>query len=171
MTYNIHPIIVHFPVALLFLYSVIKILPFAKFFPKVAWRDIERVLLVFGVLGAFAASATGEIAEKLVSPNHDLVEAHSVFAEASTWLYGVLLLGEIFAIINKTIIAKINIGILTKFGAFIEKTFCDSKLSIFIALLGFVAIAVTGLLGGVMMYGLTADPFAPYVLKILGISL
>ena len=91
MTYNIHPIIVHFPIALLFLYSIIKILPLNKWLPKVAWRDIERVLLVFGVLGAFVALATGQIARHLIQPNRDLIHAHSNFASISTWLYGLLL--------------------------------------------------------------------------------
>ena len=55
MTYNIHPLFVHFPIAFLFIYSLIKIVPVKKWLPKVSWKDIERVLLVVGVLGAFAA--------------------------------------------------------------------------------------------------------------------
>ncbi len=171
MAYNIHPILVHFPIALLFLYSVIKILPFGKFFPKVNWRDIERVLLLFGVLGAFVASATGEIAEHLVRPDHNLVETHAAFAATSTWLYGLLLIGEIFSIINRNLIPNINMEFLTKLGILIEKILCHPIFSKILAFAALLAITITGMLGGVMVYGLSADPLAPIVLKMLGINL
>ena len=170
MTYNIHPIFVHFPVALLFVYSIIKILPLKKWIPSVAWRDVERVFLLVGVLGAFVALQTGEIAEHLVRANRDLVEMHSTFANISTWIYGILLAGEIFDVLNTYAVPKSNSeklkyyfssvkGILTKFA--IPKTFAS---------LGFIAISATGMLGGVIAYGVSADPLAPILLKILGIN-
>ena len=79
MQYNIHPIIVHFPIAMLFLYSIIKVLPFKKWFPNVSWKHIEIVLLLVGVVSAFTASSTGEIAEELVRPNEDVLGAHQFF--------------------------------------------------------------------------------------------
>ncbi|MCR4311379.1 MAG: hypothetical protein NUV54_02320 [Candidatus Taylorbacteria bacterium] len=51
MTYNLHPIVVRFPIALLVLYSIIKVLPLFKWFPSVSWKHIELALPVFGVLG------------------------------------------------------------------------------------------------------------------------
>ena len=84
MMYNIHPLFVHFPIALLLIYSIIKILPLQKWLPAVAWKHIERALLFFGVLGAFAALSTGEIAEQMTRPNNDVVEAHSLFAAIAT---------------------------------------------------------------------------------------
>jgi uncharacterized membrane protein len=171
MTYNIHPIIVHFPVALLFLYSIIKILPVQKWMPSVAWRDVERVFLVFGILGAMAANATGEVAENLVKPNHDLVEAHAMFASISTWLYGLLLVGEIFAVVNIKLIPKLQIPLLTKLGILVEKVFCHIGFSKIMAFFALITISITGMLGGAMVYGLSADPLVPLILKILGINL
>ncbi len=172
MTYNIHPLLVHFPIALLFLYSVIKILPLQKWFPQVGWRDIERVLLVCGVLGAFAALATGDTAEHLVHPNRQLVDAHSTFAGIATFIYGALLVGEIAAVFN-TYKNRINASWqwLLRISHVIEAILCNKVVSFILALAGFIAISVTGLLGGVIAYGLTADPVAPFVLKLLGISL
>ena len=153
----------HFPIAMLIVYSVIKILPLGRWFPKVAWRDIERLLLVVGVGGAFLALATGETAEHLVRPNHDLVEMHSLFASISTWLSVALLLGELAAMVNKRRSFAISV--------FIEKVFCNRIVSTLIAFIALIAISITGLLGGVLAYGLTADPVAPFVLNILGITL
>ena len=172
MTYNIHPILVHFPIALLFLYSVIKILPVQKWLPKVGWRDIERVLLVAGVLGAFVSLATGETAEQLVRPNHQLVEAHAFFASLATWLYSALLLGEVAAIVN----ARLGMN-SQKWASFLkvtgifEKILCNKAFSVVLALVALIAIVLTGLLGGVMVYGVSADPIAPAILLLLGIIL
>jgi uncharacterized membrane protein len=173
MTYNIHPIFVHFPVAFLLLYSFIKIMPFYKWFPKVSWKQIQIVLLVAGVIGAFVANSTGEIAEHLANPNHDLVEMHATFASISTWVYGLLLIGELLALLNLKIIPQISekIGVpkMASFLMFIQKILTNRTLSIILALVGLVAISVTGLLGGVMVYGTTADPIAPFVLRLLGL--
>ena len=170
MTYNIHPIFVHFPIALLFLYSVIKIIPFQKWFPQVAWRQIERVLLVVGVLGAFVASSTGELAEHLTQPNRQLVEIHSLFAGASTWIYGLLLLGELLVIFGGAVTAKLNFSPLTKLVMVIQRLLTHRVISTALAFLGFIAISLTGLLGGVIVYGVSADPIAGAFLKLLGIQ-
>jgi uncharacterized membrane protein len=172
MSYNIHPIFVHFPVALLFVYSIIKILPFNKWFPKVSWIDIERALLLVGTLGAFAALATGDTAEHLTQPNRDLVEAHSTFAAIATWLYVSLLIGQISSFIadKVNLMAKIGNG-GRKIVFLLKKIFGYGLFSKIIAFVALVAIMVTGLLGGVMVYGVTADPIAPMILSLLGISI
>ena len=171
MNYNIHPILVHFPVALLFLYSIIKVLPLKKWFPDVAWKHIERALLFFGVLGALAADATGSLAQHLVHPNRQLVNAHSTFAGLSTFIYGVLLLGEIIAIINANYKRFVPVGFFQNVLNMLEKTLCHPIYSNLLAIVGFIAISITGLLGGVMVFGLTADPIAGMVVKLLGIHL
>ena len=169
--YNIHPIFVHFPIALLFAYSIIKILPFKKWFPTFAWRDIERVFLAIGVLGAFAALATGDTAEHLIHPNHQLVEMHSTFGALSTWIYGALLLGEIAAYVRERKYSwATNSSVISKFISLLEQVLCNRVFSIILALAGFVAISITGMLGGVLAYGTTADPLSPMLLKILGLT-
>lgn len=171
MQYNIHPLLVHFPIALLFLYSIIKILPLARWFPNVAWRQVERVLLVVGFLGAYASLLTGETAEHLTRPDRNLLEMHSVFATLSTWLYGALLAGELLSMLNPILVAKNLVPQLAKITIVLEKILCHNIFSKILALVALVAIIVTGMLGGVMVYGVSADPVAPFVLKILGISL
>jgi uncharacterized membrane protein len=172
MTYNLHPIFVHFPIAMLFIYSVVKVLPFKKWFPKVGWRDIGRMLLLVGVLGAFAALLTGDTAEHLVHPNRALVGMHSNFAAISTYIYGALLVGEIAAVINAQQYAYGKNWVwVSSLLHFIETVLGNSVFSGILVALGFIAISVTGLLGGTIAYGLTADPVAPFVLKVLGITL
>ena len=169
--YNIHPILVHFPIAFLLIYSVIKIFPLEKWMPSVSWKQIERLVLLVGVLGAFAANSTGELAEHIVNPNHQLVETHSFFAGASTLFYVLILVGEILTLLIPFIIQKLNIVPLVKLFTFFEKLLTNKSLVILLAFLGLISISITGLLGGVMVHGITADPLAPIVLKMLGITL
>lgn len=169
MTYNIHPIFVHFPIALLTIYSLIRVIPVARWMPQVKWRDIERVLLAIGVLGAFAGLATGETAEHLTHPNHQLVEMHALFASLSTWLYGALLTGEAVAIYNVRSWA-IRFPFVTNITRLLERILCNETLSILIAFVALISIGITGLLGGVMVYGISADPLATVVLRLFGIS-
>jgi uncharacterized membrane protein len=171
MEYNIHPLVVHFPIALLLTYSVIKILPVRKWFPSVAWKDIERVLLVFGVLGAFASLSTGELAEELTNQNEKLVETHAFFAVFSTWTYGALLIGEAAQIFNARKYVLKGFEFVTTITTYIEKYICMREIQVTLALLGLLAITVTGMLGGIMVYGTSADPLAPYLLTLLNISL
>ena len=171
MTYNLHPLFVHFPIALLLLYSLIKILPFRKWFPEVAWRHIEVVLLLTGIAGALAALLTGELAERLARPDEKLVEMHSTFADISTWLYGALLLGEILSFLNPWLLLKFKPTKILSLSLFSEKVLTNSSFAKILAVLGLLAISVTGLLGGVMVYGLSADPVAKIILNLLGLGI
>ena len=168
---NIHPLVVHFPIALLFLYSVIQLLPLRTWFPRVEWKQIERVLLVVGFFGALVALATGDTAEHIFHPNRQLVEMHSTFAGLATVLYGALLSGEILTIINPKILPKISYTWIRNILISLEKLLCNKTFSKTISLVALIAISTTGLLGGVMVYGATADPVAGIVLKMLGITI
>jgi uncharacterized membrane protein len=170
MTYNIHPIFVHFPIALLCLYSIIKIIPFGKLLPKVSWKHIERTLLIVGALGAFASSATGEMAEYLVKVNRQILNAHSLFADISIGLYGALLFGELLVFVTPLIAQYQKLNSINKILKLIQKILTGKFVSITLSILGLIALSMTGLLGGILVYGTTADPFAGTILQLLGIS-
>jgi uncharacterized membrane protein len=166
---NLHPIIVHFPIAFLVIWSFCEILPVSVWFKSVNWKPVKNFLVLIGFLGGWVSQVTGEVAEHLVGKN-DIVEMHAFFAQASMIIFG------IFAVEAVVIFLKSKyINIYSKFD-FIAKII-DQILKLLqnrifrslLALLGLIAIFTTGLLGGVLVYGTTADPLAPYVLKILGL--
>ena len=175
MQYNIHPLLIHFPIAFLLLYSILKILPLNIWLPSIAWKDIKRILLIFGVIGAFLASSTGEMAEHLAKPElRNLIEIHSSFAGISTLIFTVLLLGELLSIINPYLIKKYSSNDrfkkLIKISKFLEKIFTNKTLTFILAIIGIISITITGILGGAIVYGNTADPLAMPLLKIFGIQ-
>lgn len=170
MNYNIHPIFVHFPIAFLFIYSLIKLFPFNKWFPKVAWKQIEIILLVVGVLGAFVADSTGEVAKHLSLASRQIIRVHATFAQISTFLYSLLMLGEILFFVTPVIIPKLKAPQLTTILVYIQNIILDPIFTKIIIILGFMAITMTGLLGGALVYGTTADPFTAIILKLFGLS-
>lgn len=171
MTYNIHPLVVHFPIALLFLYSILKIIPLERWKPSFAWSHVRRFLLVIGVLGAFVAQQTGEIAQRMIGSEREIIEIHGLFANITIWLYGTLLAGELLKIFNGYLTSKFNNSLITKVLRAFEMVLTHRVLSIIIAFAGLITLSITGLLGGVIVYGTTADPLAPYVLRILGLDI
>jgi len=167
---NIHPLVVHFPIALLFVYSVITILPFRKWIPRINWADVGTVLLVFGFAGAFVALQTGELSAELTRPNRDLLESHELFANMTSWMYGLIIVGKVLSFFEThSLFAKVPPP-FQKLISFISKILTHRIVVILLALLGILALSLTGLLGGAMVYGTTADPLAPFVLKMLGIG-
>ena len=143
-----------------------------RWFPKVSWKHIEILLLVVGVLGAFVADYTGSIAKHLLTPppNRQLVQMHALFAEISSVIYGAILVGEILYFFSPWINTKLKLVRINSLLLFIQNILTSSLVSTVLAILGLVAISITGLLGGAIVYGVSADPFAGIVLHLLGIS-
>lgn len=168
MNYNIHPIFVHLPIVFLFFFAVIKIIPFEKVFRNFPFQSLRRFLLLFGLLGAFMALQTGEIAEHLVGESK-LIEVHSIFANISVWVFVALSIGELAnLLISKNTVENL---FLKKIVIFLDRVFYNVWISKILAFLGFCFIVITGLLGGVIVYGVSSDPLAGFVLKLLNISL
>ena len=104
---ELHPRIVHFPIAFLLIYALLEIfgiLSKKEFFQKSAY-----LFLFLGVLTAIAAVITGnqaaEIASKLkdagaVVPT-DLISQHENFANISLWYFTALLVFRTYVVIKK----------------------------------------------------------------------
>ncbi|USN54629.1 MAG: hypothetical protein H6765_09085 [Candidatus Peribacteria bacterium] len=83
---ELHPLVVHFPIALLVLYCLIEmlqILPFAKHWDLL---QTKAILLFVGLAGAYAALQTGEIAAEKYKHN-PVVELHEEFAETTVNIF------------------------------------------------------------------------------------
>lgn len=63
---DLHPIIVHIPVACLGLYTIVEIISRCKKINKENLLMTKYFLLFVGVIGAFIALQSGEIAEHLM---------------------------------------------------------------------------------------------------------
>ncbi len=162
---NIHPVIVHTPIGLLTLYSIIELLRFKKLQERPYIFYTKAILVIVGFGGAVAAYLSGDMIEELFTSANDLalIEVHSTFALITSVLYGVIAASYVVLwfqkecgtwgfLKNKNIagIWKMKLAIAN----FIQKPWIIGVL----ALLALVAIFITGALGGAIVYGPEADP-------------
>jgi uncharacterized membrane protein len=145
--------------------------PWPKKLPSVDWQVPRIVMLVVGLLGAWLANVTGEVASDLTRPNHALVEMHESFAGASVNIYVILLIIELLIFIKPEWLDFQYLQIIKPFFVRLKKLVARSWILILLAVAGAVTIAIAGLLGGVMVYGVSADPLAAPLLNLLGLSI
>jgi len=170
---NIHPFFVHFPIALLTVYSLLELGSY--FFLSVrrqAWVfPVKAFLLFVGVLAALVALATGGIAEDLIegTTRSYILEVHSSVAGVTTLLYVILAAtylvrifdvkgwGARIASMNRLFAWSWNIK--RRFWNF----FLNSWLMPFVALLALIGIIITGALGAAIVYGPDIDPAVSFI--------
>ena len=137
---QLHPKIVHFPVAFLSIYALLEItgvLSKKEFFKKAAY-----LFLFLGVLSAVAAVISGNQASDIASQWEDkgaiipfgLISQHEEFATITLWYFTGLLVLRTFLVVKK------------KYTGMIQYIF------IVLAIIGGYLIYETGDLGGKLVY-------------------
>jgi hypothetical protein len=135
---------------------------------------VKATLSIVGLVTATLASQFGESAESLHGlRGNKLVELHSNFADLSTVIFGFIAFAYIVAWIEKTgfisrFQEKFIITIWTLFKR-ISNFILNPQISVILALLGLVAISITGGLGGVIVFGRDFDPLMNPVLNFFGL--
>lgn len=167
---DLHPLIVHFPIALLTLYTFCELARFKKLRDNQSWLFFKSALVVLGVLGAGAALGTGETARHINHPTRELVSAHERFAQITTFLFALLAANYALIFLERILASRTSdffVGILRTVSR-IRIVIFSAPAVIVVALMGFAALVATGALGGLMVYGPTADPLTSFFNSIFG---
>lgn len=165
---NIHPIFVHFPIALLTVYAAFEIIRF-PFITRQQWYvPVKAILLFTGVLGGFAATETGEWAEEIFrgTPTMELVRLHSTFAGATMWVYGILAFIYLIEWMRRgNVTSRLPSGMQKIWSVLlrIETALFKTPILILGSLAGLVLITITGALGGAITYGPEVDPVVSFI--------
>ncbi len=166
---NFHPLIVHFPIALLTFYSLAEILRFRWFVDRPWWFPLKAFLVIVGFLAAGAAYISGDLAGGGFQNDPQLsavVEAHELWAKITLGIYGII--GAAYFIVFLT-----REGFMlfpSMFVASLSRVL-DNRFMSVLALLALSAITITGGLGGSITYGPRIDPFIPIIYAVLGLPL
>lgn len=124
-SHPLHPMIVHFPIALLFtsvLFDAAGIL-----FKRDSLREGALWLLIMGLLGGVAGSISGDWAEEAAEKSgiaESLIETHETLAFVTLGIFAVLLLGRLLMRNRLTpnitlpyfVVAAIGLGALSATG-------------------------------------------------------
>lgn len=174
---NIHPIFIHFPIALLTVYAVIELIWTKSFRANISTLCLKTVLLVTGIIGAQVSLMTGETAEHLIGGS-TLVEKHSTFANLTVWIFGILLISYLLHILDQKIV-------FPKVKTFLEKRqpqdvlvqvwrmlvkvkdfLIMTPVVYILAIMGLLFVTVTGAFGGAIVYGPEVDPIVQFVYNV-----
>jgi len=172
---NIHPLFVHFPIALLTLYAVLEIA--SCFFPS-KWKKgdallhIKTFLVMTGGLALLPTLETGEMASELLLGSA-LIEKHEAFASITTSIFGLLAAGHALWLLDShgwlerlegshKIVAQI-IALVRK----VVDIIMHRVLRPVLAALGLVSITITGALGASIVYGPQVDPFVTFIYNLV----
>ncbi len=164
---DLHPILVHFPIALLTLYAVLEILPLSRWYRKLPWQALLTVLVICGELGALAALIAGEYAEeKIIDPAmRNIVEVHSTFAYATAIIFGLLAVLRLRTWIRTEHSDFLSAGYpkVVVASDLVSNLLLSAPFRIMLVLAGLAAVTITGALGASMVYGPDIDPFVKFI--------
>lgn len=160
---NIHPLLVHFPIAFLVLYSFLEIISFKKV-RSIFWIFYTKaVLVIAGFIGGLAASSSGEAIEDNFPQFHNLIEVHSFWAGTTNVIFGIVAVVYLIVWLHKSDIIKLPIestlGKIWRFKIMLaEKILYNRALMVLITITGIIAVTITGALGASIVYGPEIDP-------------
>ena len=172
---NIHPLFVHFPIALLTLYALMECTP-KRWVARLSWwEEAKLFLLAVGVLMALPTGITGDMASHavrgMVDPN--LVHRHAYFALSTVLVFLILLGAYLRRILEKygweDFVAKFGkiAVMLWHLKLRVAEFILMSPVRQLLALLGLVLLTITGALGASIVYGPNIDPIVSFIYHLV----
>ncbi len=170
---NIHPVVVHFAIALLTLYAVAELIRFKKISVSAHWFYIKLFLLITGALGSLAALLSGDTAEHGIADRtlRPLIEMHSNFGGATVALFSIIALGYLIRWANRDIMSirfnTFRAGKFWNFLTLVSDFLAKPPVAIILAFIGLALVTITGALGGAIVYGPDFDPAVSFIYHLL----
>lgn len=173
---NIHPFLVHFPIAFLSVYSLAELVRFRFITSRIYWFYIKASFAIIGALGAGVAYKTGKIARDLLGEGglDQFVEIHSRWAKLSTVIFGFIAVLYALAWISRSetmgrIESHFKLGEIWIYTISKKAVnyLVNSAIMVVPAFVGLVSIVVTGALGGALVYGPDIDPFVRFIYDLI----
>ncbi len=170
---NIHPLFVHFPIALLSIYVFLELVtPFIKNVKyKTGVEHTKSIFIIFGAISLVPTLVAGDIAAGLINAGN-IVETHEMFAQLTAVVFYILAFAYLLPVVDSVPYVKIIFGKykwLTNLVAFWRKfttIVMYPVIKISLAILGFILLLITGALGAGIVYGPNFDPFISLIYKM-----
>jgi uncharacterized membrane protein len=163
---NLHPLVVHFPIALLSLYVLFEVLPLERWYPSVRWQDSKAILVAVGGIGLLAALVTGQMAEHslLALSAGPILRFHKMFADASAAVFGIIAAAYVIRwILERHGHFLRRAGLPIRSLRAIATVLLDRRTVVSLAIIGFIVLFLAGIFGEMIVYGPQNDLFSRLV--------
>lgn len=166
---DLHPLFVHFPIALLTLYAVLEILrPWIR---GEGWQTTRALLVIVGTISAFVGLSTGEGAEHAYRNTtlHNVLEIHSLLAAITTWCFACI--AACYAV-SLPFVTRMNIRApkpvqsSINFSQKLASVILGTPIVTVLAILATGGLMLVGALGGILVYGPDFDPITSTVYRM-----
>ncbi len=168
---NLHPMLVHFPIALFTIYAVCELMPSKRLRQSSTWLSIKATMVIVGTGSSFATFLSGYAIKDGFMRDKTLariVVTHAQFALLTILIF--LVLAKMYAILclEKTAL-QVKLSRWSLWNKLVRCAhFCyDKKIAPLFALIGLACVTVTAAIGGGIVYGQDVDPFVLFIYRIL----
>ncbi len=163
---NLHPISVHFPVALFTLYALLECARFRKIKEQAFYFYLKAFLVITGSIASGVAYITGDLLKNQL-PNdpqlRSLVELHSNWAMITIGIFGLIALAYFLTWLTRHNAFGPNTDQILRRIIDTAERFTNSWLVILFAVAGLISVTITGALGGSIVYGPRVDPVVIFI--------
>lgn len=165
---TLHPIVVHFPVALCTLYALLELAGRLKFLNARPWFFyVKAVFAIIGAGGTVAAYLTGRLQFVTLDEVDVMTRTHAQWAWYTMWLFAFIGLMYLVLLVGKEFPTWLQKNALLARVYGWSNALTSSWFMPAIALVGLMCITVTGALGGATVYGRDVDPAVKIITDLL----
>jgi|SRR3989344_4320684 len=143
---DFHPLVIHYPIALLTTYAIFELLRFKKLLDLPYWFYIKATLVIVGELGAIATVLAAVFSTSTLAGESALADMYKNFIFITAVIFGVISLSYL------------------KWPRLLKPV-----IIIPLAVFGLFFVVVAGGLFGATVYGTRFDPFLAPIFKLLGV--
>lgn len=172
---NIHPVFVHFPIALLTLYALSELLYVKKLRELPFMFYTKAIVVILGALSSFVTLQTGEwaAAQYQASTTLKIIAVHSSWADLTVGVFTLLAASYLVLWLGKypRLVAWLTqtsyVRPLWRLCTMVAHWCVETPLVVALAAAGLAAITITGALGGSLVYGSEVDPVVSFIYHLV----
>jgi len=168
MNLNVHPLLVHFPIAFLTGYSLLELARFPLLTRQSFYFYTKATFLFAGVIATGPAILAGLLIQDQF-PNHTLVSLHQNINIAMSIIFFILAVGYLIIWINQNPLEYLKHQWWWPIKVRGAHLLIQTPVVFLLTLIGLGLLLVGGALGGIIVYGPNLDPFTSFIANILNV--